>query len=513
MITQAAYTQTKPNIIFILADDLGYSDIGAYGGEIRTPNLDKLAHEGVKLTNMHNASMCILSRSSVLSGKWWPRAGKGIVNGENIAQELQRSGYKTGIVGKWHLNGEPNEKGFDYFFGFLSGFSNYFKGSIDYRINQDPFLDFGPNFYSTDAFTEKAIDFIKPSIEDKKPFFLFLTYQSPHNPLQAPKEDVMKYRGGYLKGWQAIRDARIKNQIKFGIVNPETPIPAYPQNLPDWDSLTPEQKDLEDLRMSVYAAMVEKMDAGIGKLMSALEINGQKDNTFIVFLSDNGSDSFSVLDNYLLNRGLLPGDLESNFQPGTGWAYAMVSPYRLYKISQHGGGITTGAIAWGPGIFKQSNTINSSPLHVVDLVPTVLDLVEKAGHKTFFSDSLSGKSFLPLLNGKRFKRKSPMYFQYMDNRAIRTTNWDLVEVDENGWELYNIKKDPFEVNDLSKKYPERVQKLQKAWLNWWKTEEKTEAYIPKSTKKDVNYKPQGDKGSGEVYVPSAMPKELSGKYK
>lgn len=171
LISQYALSQTKPNIIFILADDLGYSDIGAYGGEIKTPNLDKLANEGVKLSNMHNASMCVLSRSSFLSGKWWPKSGKGITKGQNFAQVLQQDGYHTGLIGKWHLAGEPNDKGLDYFFGYLGGFSNYFIGSTDYRLNKTPYKNFDNNYYSTDAFTDKAIDFIKTNPLNEKPFF------------------------------------------------------------------------------------------------------------------------------------------------------------------------------------------------------------------------------------------------------------------------------------------------------------------------------------------------------
>ncbi len=510
---QTINAQTKkPNIIFILADDLGYSDVGAYGGEIHTPNLDKMAEQGVRLKNMHNASMCILSRSSFLTGKWWPKAGKGITHGENIAQALRKEGYHTGIIGKWHLESEPNDRGFEYFFGYLKGFSNYFKGSPDYRLNRVPFKNFSANYYSTDAFTDSAINFIKPVNNKKEPFFLYLSFQSPHNPLQAPKEDIAKYRGTYLKGWQAIREARLKKQIQLGIIDKNTPIPAYPQNLPNWDSLTPQQKDLEDLRMSVYAAMVERMDKGIGRLLDALKTNGQADNTFVVFLSDNGTDSFSVVDKMMLQKGLLPGDDDSNYQPGTGWAYAAVTPYRLYKISQHGGGVTTGAIAWGPGFIKKSNIIIPDALHIVDFVPTVLEMIKSKNISSSFKDSLSGQSFYGLLNGKKFERKTPMYFQYMDNRAIKTKNWDLVEIDANGWELYDAKNDPFEVNDLSAKYPLIVKNLNADWLNWWKTEKHVKSYLPETTKGDYNYKPQGDKGSGALYIPSAMPDSLRHKY-
>lgn len=514
-LQQLQAQQTKPNIILIVADDLGYSDIGCYGGEVSTPALNKLSKEGIRLANMHNAAMCVVSRSSLLTGKWWPKAGAGITTGNNIAQQLQQAGYRTGLVGKWHLNGEPNDKGFGYFFGFLGGFSSYYEGSKDYRLNKKPFTDFGKNYYSTDAFTDRAIEFIKPVTGvNQQPFFLYLAYQSPHNPLQAPRADIMKYRGTYLKGWQAIRNARIKNQIKFGIIKPGTPLPAYPQNLPDWEALTPAQKDLEDLRMSVYAAMIERMDHGIERLMKALEANGQMDNTFILFLSDNGTDPFSSADPAMIKRGLLPGDNNSNYQPGTGWAYVGATPHRLYKISQHEGGVKTGAIAWYPKHFKGAGSINATALHVVDIVPAIMQLAmpSPAAGKVIAGD-IDGQSFLGLLKGEKMQRKSPMFFQYMDNRAVRTGKWTLVEVDGSGWELYDINKDPQETNDLAKKFPTVVNELDKTWLKWWNAESKTGSYIPASTASAVHYKPQGDRGTGKPYNPTAMPAELSGKYK
>ncbi|MGB6150365.1 MAG: arylsulfatase [Pricia sp.] len=500
----------RPNIILIVADDLGYSDLGGYGGEINTPSLDAMANQGVRLSNMHNAGMCVISRSSMLTGQWWPKVGFGIQKGTNLAQVLQKEGYRTGLVGKWHLDGEPNDKGFDSFFGFLGGYSSYFKGSPDYRMNTERFGDFGNDFYSTDAFSTKAVEFVNEATETENPFFLYLSYQAPHNPLQAPKDDIMGYRGSYLKGWQATREARIKRQINSGLLAADTQLPEYPENLPAWETLSPEQKDMEDLRMSVYAAMVERMDSGIGELMAALKANGQDNNTLILFLSDNGTDSFSVMDSVMLSKGLLPGDIGSNYQPGTGWAYASVSPKRLYKISQHGGGVKTGAIAWWPEGITASNTIVSEALHVVDIMPTVLEVAGINTAKTSEVDSLSfaGESVVPLLQGEDWKRKSPLYFQFMDNRAIRTDDWSLLEVDGNGWELYDNSKDPLETLDVSGENPTIVNNLEKEWLNWWRTESGNSTYQPESTASSPHYQPQGDRGSGKVYVPSAMPDSL-----
>lgn len=504
---------SRPNIILIVADDLGYSDLGCYGGEIKTPALNNMAQKGIRLTHMYNAGMCVISRSSLLTGQWWPKTGYGIENDPNLAQKLKASGYRTGLVGKWHLKGEPNDKGFDYFFGFLGGYSSYFEGSKDYRLNKVPFNDFGNDFYSTDAFSDHAIRFIKKDTNAKhQPFFLYLSYQAPHNPLQASKEEIIAYRGTYLEGWQAIREARIKNQIRFGIIDADTPLPEYPKNLPDWNTLTSEQKDLEDLRMSVYAAMVARMDKGIGKLIQALEANDQANTTLILFMSDNGTDSFSVMDDEMLKRNLLPGDVGSNYQPGTGWAYASVTPNRLYKISQHNGGVKTGAIAYWPGGIKNPGNIYKENLHVVDVMPTILDVTDTADHESPFLNSLDGTSFAQVLQGKGFKRNSPLYFQFMDNRAIRTKKWSLVEVDGAGWELYDIIKDPLETNDLSKAFPKKVNKLHIDWQHWWTTESGEIAYSPESTSTSSHYAPQGDRGTGNLYIPSSMPEKLKRKY-
>ncbi|TWO33239.1 arylsulfatase [Seonamhaeicola sediminis] len=509
--TEITKETESPNIIVIMADDLGYSDLGCYGGEISTPSLDNMASEGIRLPNVFNAGMCVASRSAMLTGKWWPRAGFGAQNGPNIAQELKKEGYRTGLIGKWHLDGTPNEKGFDYFFGFLGGYSSYFKGGKDYRINEEKYEDFGNAFYSTDAFSESAVEFVKSdNAQNKAPFFLYLSYQSPHNPLQAPKEDIMKYRGSYLKGWQSVRKQRIEKQKALGLIADGVPLPDYPQNLPDWSTLTDAQMDLEDLRMSVYAAMVERMDKGIGQLIDALKATNQDKNTLILFLSDNGTDSFSVLDKILLKKGLLPGDVGSNYQLGTGWAYASVSPLRLYKISQHSGGVKTAAIVRWPESIENPNSINTEAINLVDFMPTFLEAAKSVSVSE--NNTFSGQSFLPMLKGESWKREAPMYFQFMDNRAMRTSEWSLIEVDGSGWELYNTIKDPLETNDVSNIYKDQVLELEKKWLNWWITESGESDYQPKSTEESPHYKPQGDRGTGVMYSPSAMPEKLSKKY-
>lgn len=497
----------RPNLLVILADDMGYSDTGCFGGEIATPHLDRLAGEGVRMSRFFNGGMCVVSRASLMTGQWWPRALPNFGATELVSEKLHDAGYRTGLVGKWHLKGHPLDRGFDHFFGFLGGFSDHFAGSRDYQLDQRPFEDFGADYYSSDQFTERAIQFIETTPREK-PFFLYLSFQAPHNPLQAPREDIMKYRGKYLQGWQSIREARFRRQKELGLVPDAATLPAYPRNLPEWDSLSPAQRDLEDLRMAVFAAMVERMDRGIGRLLEALKQSGRSNNTLVLFLSDNGTDSFSVVDAAMLKRNLLPGDRASNWQPGTGWAYASVTPWRLYKISQHAGGVTTGGIAWWPGSIAKPGRITSSSLHVVDVLPT---LMEAAGFPAPGTDG-PGESFLPLLRDNPWRRGGPLCFQYMDNRAIRDAHWTLAEVDGSGWELFDTRRDPLETHNLATSHPEVVRDLSKRWLQWWRTESGNPGYKPKSTADSPHYQPQGDRGSGTPYRPSAMPKALSQRY-
>ncbi len=500
----------KPNIILILADDMGYSDPGCYGGELFTPALDRLANEGLRLTQMQNSAMCVCSRASLLTGNYWPKALPAFAATPLLPEKLHDAGYRTALIGKWHLRGHPMDRGFDHFFGFLDGFSDHFAGSKNYRLDREPFTDFGPDYYSSDAFTDRAIQFVRSHQTGKadQPFFLYLSYQAPHNPLQAPKADILRHRGKYADGWQAVREARFKRQKAMGIVQANAKLPDYPQNLPQWETLTPEQRDLEDLRMAVYAAMVERMDNGIGRLLKALAESGQLDNTLLLFMSDNGTDTFSKADKNMLRLEKLPGDPNSNWQPGTGWAYATVTPWRLYKISQHAGGVTTGAIAWWPGHTGKPGRITHSPVHMIDILPTVMDAINISTQKV----QIAGESFLPLLKDENWQRQNPLYFQFMDNRAIRTPQWTMAEVDGSGWELFQADKDPLECKNVAGSNPIIVATLEAQWLNWWQTESGESTYVPKSTKTGEHYDPQGDRGSGKPYLPSAMPVMLKERY-
>ncbi len=508
------FAETKtaaPNIIVILADDLGYSDLGCYGGEMATPALDRLAEEGIRMSHFHNGGMCVLSRSCLMTGNYYPKMKKDFARTPILPELLKEKGYRTALIGKWHLRGHPLDRGFDRFFGYLGGAGTHFGKFKGYQLDREDFDGFGKDFYSADAQTDHAIDFIENPAKGaaKKPFFLYLSYQTPHSPLMAPKEDIMKNRGSYLAGWQAVREARFARQKQMGIVPANATLPDYPKNLPAWESLSPEQKDLEDLRMSVYAAMVERMDQGILRVMKTLEATGQADNTLILFMSDNGTDPFSSADANMLKKGLLPGDPNTNYQPGIGWAYASVTPWRQYKVSQHRGGITTGAIAWWPGRTGKPGRITHGPVHMIDVLPTMMEVVGVPPSKP----KVDGESFLPLLLGSDWKRKEPLYFQFVDNRAIRTEEWTLAEVDLSGWQLYRAKDDPLENRDLSAQYPEIVATLDRQWNSWWTENSGEDSYSPTPTSAPgTSYSPQGDRGTGLPYVPSAMPSNLKNRY-
>lgn len=498
----------QPNIVLIVADDMGYSDAGCYGGEIATPSLDRLAGEGLRLARFQNCGMCVVTRTSLMTGKWWPRALPEFRRSSLLSEKLRDLGYRCGLIGKWHLDGDPMDRGFDHFFGFKGGFSDHFAGGGDYRLDRGPAGALGAGYYSSDAFAERAVSFIeRPS---DKPFFLFLSYQAPHNPLQAPRETIAKYRGRYLHGWQAVREERFRRQKESGLFPKSLELPPYPANLPEWKSLDAAQRDLEDLRMAVYAAMIERMDHGIGRVMESLARKGVEENTLVLFMSDNGVDPFPTVDEAMLRQGKLPGDPQSNWQPGTGWAYAGVTPWRLYKISQHGGGITTGAIVRWPERMRRglAGGISHARVHVVDLMPTLLEAASAVAP----IDALAGRSFLPLFRGMDWPREEPLFFQYMDNRAIRTAEWTLAEADGGGWELFDAAEDPLETRDLFKTRPETAAKLAGQWLDWWTAQSGKPGYTPVSTAAGPHYRPQGDRGSGRIYQPSAMPAGLSGRF-
>jgi arylsulfatase A-like enzyme len=483
----AAEQAVRPNVIVILADDMGFSDIGCYGSEIRTPNLDRLASEGMRFTQFYNASKCEQSRASLLSGLYWEEAQRGIKRGITLAEALHSVGYSTLAAGKWHLDGNPVDRGFDHWFGFLNGASNYFLGNKFFRLDHEIFDVPAKGFYTTDAFTDYAIRFVESAHKTapEKPFFLYLAYNAPHAPLQAPPEDIARYRGKYAEGWDELRQERYEKQIQLGVIKKEWALSPRPDNIPAWSSLDSAHRELEDQRMAVYAAMVDRMDQNIGRLLTKLHEWRIEENTLVIFLSDNGADPYDRSN----TRKKAPGPADTNWEYGIGWANLSNTPFRLYKRNQHEGGIATPFIARWPAVIKKGGVITDQPAHIVDIMATCVKLAgcdytaafegkpspvvvgESGAPKPNGSPApvppLDGTSLLPIFQGETWTGHDALFFQFRDHRAVRAGIWKLDSHEGKAWELYRIDQDRTELHDLATKEPKKLEELKALYEKWW----------------------------------------------
>ncbi len=456
----------RPNIILILADDMGYSDLGSFGSEIDTPNLDRLAQQGLRLRQFYNSGKCEPTRTSLMSGQYWQHAGMKIEKGPTLGHVMQSAGYRTYAVGKWHLTGNPVDEGFNRYFGHLGGATDFFLGDNSFHLNENPWPR-PKHFYATRAYTDFAIQFVKEGLEQNpmQPFFLYLAQTAPHAPLQALPEDIAKFKHRYDKGWDVLRAQRIERQQTEGILDKHWPIPTRPANIPAWDELTQDGKAFESERMAVYAAMVYRMDLEIGRLIAALEKIGQRDNTLILFLSDNGASPFDR------KRWGTVGQAKSKFNTGLGWAWFSNTPYRLYKRNQHQGGASTSFIAnWPAGINqKLRGTISDYPAHIVDILATLRDLGGADYPADFKGKTLAkppGESFAPIFDSPKRKRRNPLYFHLFDHWAIIDNNFKLVTAWGEDMALYDFKNDRAEVNNLANAKPKQAKKLFNQWKSW-----------------------------------------------
>ncbi len=466
----------QPNIIIILADDLGYSDLGCMGSEIKTPNLDNLAKEGVLFSHFYNASVCCPSRASLLTGQFQWDAGmgfmtksigsfpeyQGYLNHEcvTIAEVLKQSGYQTFMLGKWHVGDGrdmwPDKRGFDQFYGTPAGGglyffpSKYYKRPIYWNGN---LVEPDTSWYSTDAFTDNAINFIANERDKEKPFFMYLAYIAPHFPLQARKQDIEKYKDKYSVGYDVIRNARFKKQKELGIVEEDCKL--SPAVYPDWESV--ENKEQEAHKMAVYAAMVDCMDQNIGRLLKMLDKQDIEENTIVFFLSDNGA----CMTDFNKTPDVEIGSRNSNATYGI-WYNVGSTPYRKGKLIEHEGGILTPMIARWPAEIKNKGEIIHEPAHITDFMSTCIEVAEAKYPKSFNGnkiDSIDGKSFLPLISGKEQDNDRVFFWSLKGNYAIRQGDWKLVKLLKEDWELYNIKDDPTELNDLVKSEPGKYNDL------------------------------------------------------
>lgn len=489
----AAGTRRPPNVLLILADDMGYSDLGSYGSEIRTPNLDRLAKNGLRFTQFYNAARCCPTRASLLTGLYPHQAGVGhmlgnwrppaYTNGLNdrcvtVADLLREAGYRTYQVGKWHVGGMgaragggnfPLDRGFDRFYGTAGG-GNYFAPRPLF-LDRKP-VQPGEGYYLTDALSDQAVRFLQEHGRDHaaQPFFLHLCYTAPHFPLHARPEDIARYRGKYRDGWDAVRQRRFARQKELGIVDRRWKLSPRDPVAQPWS----ETKDREewDLRMAVHAAMVDCMDQGIGRVMEAVRKLGAEENTLVLFLSDNGA-SAEYLDSWPNPaRGHRPGaetgSRESHRCIEVGWANAANTPFREHKMWAHEGGIATPLIAHWPKGIRGANRLTRSVGHVVDLMPTLLDVAGARYPATFQGRKLTpleGRSLAPAFLRNELPPRT-LAWEHEGNRAIRRGDWKLVATYRGPWQLYDLKKDRTETVNLAARHPEKVRELANLWQQW-----------------------------------------------
>ncbi len=471
----------RPNIVVIMADDLGYSDIGCYGSEIETPRLDALAKAGVRMTQFYNTAKCHSSRVALLSGLYCDQAGSTALSRcTTIARELKRAGYFTAMAGKWHLKRQPTDHGFDRYFGHLSGATNFFTGDNTFRLNGKPFNDFDDDFYTTIANTDYAIDFVDEALTTDQPFLLYLAYNAPHYPLHVLKEDYEKYRGRYDSGWDTLRQRRYAKQIELGLVDPSTTtLSDRPAHVPAWNSLSAEDKKWESDRMAAYAGMVDCLDRQIGRLVDHLESKNALNNTVLLFVSDNGACPFERT----RGKDLQPYDPNSYWTYDTGWAHLGNTPFRFYKQNSHEGGISSPAILhWPAGMRADAGSFDSQPAHLIDIMATCLDVAGSSYPKEVQGkaiEPLMGRSLLPILRGETRQPHPYLYFQFSSNRGLRVGDWKIVTYRSGPWELFDLKNDRSETNDLINSQPQRAEAMRK---QWFKIAEEVDRLPPKLLK-------------------------------
>ncbi len=517
---------TKPNVVLILNDDMGYSDLGCYGGEIETPHLDRLAANGLRFSSFYNTARCSPSRASLLTGLHPHQTGIGILTYDSgpegyagnlnhrcvtIPQVLQANGYRTYMSGKWHVSSNlktptdswPMQRGFDRFFGTIIGAGSFYDPNTLTRGNENVEHEARrPGWFYTDAISDQAVAYIDEHCRDHggTPFFEYVAYTAPHWPLHAHDDDIARYRGRFDAGWDALREARLDRLVASGILKPHWKLSERDPTQPPWTSSElDEQFRAWTLRcMEVYAAQVDRMDQGIGRIVDALERNGQLANTLVVFLADNGACAEDIpedvtvdelVDKLMIARKTtrsgepvhfgndvhrMPGPENTYQSYGVAWANLSNSPFRLYKHWIHEGGISTPLIAhWPQGIdAKENGTIRHAPGYLPDIMATIVDATGAVYPATFDGrpiDPLEGESLLPVFaRDASGDERRPMFWEHEGNAAVRIGKWKLVRRHPRDWELYDMDADRTELHDLAAREPERVQAMAAQYDAWAK---------------------------------------------
>ena len=493
-----------------MADDMGYSDIGSYGGEIQTPVLDGMAADGVRFTQFYNMARCCPTRASLLTGLYPHQAGVGHMDYDagipgyrgdlsqqsvTIAQVLKDTGYSTYMSGKWHVTKHighwtgqdslmstdnwPLQKGFDAFYGTILGAGSFFD-PITLTSGNTPVTKLPDEFYYTDAISDSAASYIYQHTSGN-PFFMYVSYTAPHWPLHALEEDIERYQGRYDAGWDALREERVARMQSMGLIDINWDLSERDPRVPAWDEMDEQDRVWYSRAMEVYAAQIDRMDQGIGRIMQALESAGQKDNTLVLFLADNGGcaevltqqwrgpfltsetrdgDQVTLGNEF---KDILPGPENTYMSYGRGWANASNTPFRLYKHWVHEGGIATPLIAYWPAALQTGGGLVNDPGHVIDLMATAVDIARA----TYPDDKapMAGTSLIPAFQNQGLER-GMIFWEHEGNRAVRDGKWKLVARHNQPWELFDMDMDRTEVNNLADQMPEKVNELITAYDNW-----------------------------------------------
>jgi arylsulfatase len=463
----AASNGKRPNVLVVMVDDLGFSDIGCYGSEIETPTLDRLAANGLRFTQFYNTAKCHSSRVSLLTGAYCYQAGNSSLNkAVTSAEVLSRAGYSTMMTGKWHLKEEPTDFGFDRYFGHLSGSTNYYKGNGTFRLDGEKWDVPKEGFYTTVANIDYAIDFLGQARKTDKPWYLYVAFNAPHAPLQPLKEDYEKYQGRYKKGWDEVRNERLEKQVQLGLFGKEVTASPRPEHIRTWDKLSADWKTFEEKRMMAIAGMIDRVDQEIGRLVADLEKAGELANTMILFVSDNGSCPYDRKRN---KRRIddMPYMPDITWSDSTGWAWMRNSPFRYYKQNQFEGGIATPAIVhWPAGLKTKPGSIVHDPAHLIDVLPTLAEICEAPIPAQWPGRELSpvsGVSIAPIFAGKDLGKRPPIHLLFGQDRGLRDGDFKAVSFRSHPWELYNISDDRTELNDLATQQPERLKTMVQQW--------------------------------------------------
>ena len=506
----------------IMADDMGFSDLGCYGGEIDTPNVDGLAEDGLRFTQFYNAARCCPTRASIMTGQYPHNVGvgkNGVTmdrNGVTIAEALQRAGYNTSMFGKWHLSvmdpledkqkhqawldhqhdpdrpfapldSYPVARGFDEHYGVIWGVVNFFDpySLVD---GYEPVEDVPDDYYITDAINRRAAQSVRRYADDEDPFFMYVAHTAPHWPLHARQEELQKYSGRYREGWDQLREERFRRQVELGLFDDsQVTLPDVQDGNAEWDALSDDEKAFQANKMVAHAAMVDRLDQGVGWILDALRETGQLDNTLILFLSDNGSSpelpkqwgpgldrpSETRDGRKIRYEGFDQAGPETTFAGiGPPWASATNTPFRYWKAEHYEGGAHTPCIAhWPAGLGPEPGSFTDQVGHVMDVLPTCLELADVEypdrynGHEI---TPLDGKSLTPVLNGEEREGHDQIFFEHVGGKAVLEDEWKLVTLrkEDSPWRLYNLDEDPTETTDRSDEHPDRTARMKEDWQAW-----------------------------------------------